>query len=272
MLKNLSTILIAALVAFCTPAYANTPISGKILQQNQHTAARAGAPMWHFARPHGYVSCYPTKATNAKGDGPNPGTSQDNGIWWNLSKGCPDPGTWNGVNTPGKFMPTYWTATWCGDSSTWRYTYFLYFSHDSGHTHDWEYVSTVWAKTDAARDLWTRRALIRSFHKGSRHENWGDIQNTVDNWEDHLTQGKRNADHPKVYVGAFRHAMFTTRRTVIDTLASSEDDEFRSNDWVYLPGPSSDFIWGGNIKKEWNYGTTAARPTTVHDWICKQAI
>ena len=44
----------------------------------------------------------------------------------------------------------------------------------------------------------------------------------------------RDRDHPKVFVGAFHHAMFLETYTALSTLGI-DDDEFRSNDWYFMP-------------------------------------
>lgn len=50
-----------------------------------------------------------------------------------------------------------------------------------------------------------------------------------------MDQDAKDRNHAKVYVGAFHHAMFTTRKTSNDNAGTLPGDEFRSNDWFLLP-------------------------------------
>jgi hypothetical protein len=49
-----------------------------------------------------------------------------------------------------------------------------------------------------------------------------------------LDDNKKNEDHPKVFVGAFKHAMFTTKKTSVNILGAP-GEEFRSDDWRLFP-------------------------------------
>lgn len=62
-------------------------------------------------------------------------------------------------------------------------------------------------------------------------------------WDDRFEQKGEDRDHPKVYVGSFKHAMFLTKYTGLGTLGA-DDLEFRSNDWFYLPNFANELIDG----------------------------
>jgi hypothetical protein len=49
-----------------------------------------------------------------------------------------------------------------------------------------------------------------------------------------IDDNKKDEDHPKVFVGAFKHAMFTTKKTTMNVLGA-DDNEFRSDDWRLCP-------------------------------------
>ena len=52
---------------------------------------------------------------------------------------------------------------------------------------------------------------------------------------DKFDHGAKDRNHAKVYVGVYHHTMFTTRKTSNDNAGTTPGDEFRSNDWYFLP-------------------------------------
>ncbi|CAF9928297.1 MAG: hypothetical protein HETSPECPRED_006797 [Heterodermia speciosa] len=223
---------------------------------------RAAAPMWHFGRPGGSKSCYPSVAVKPGGKKPN-GNISDLGRLGSLKEGCAEQGDWHGPNTPGAYMPTYYSINFCKGDSSWRITYYLYFSHDSGHRYDWEWASVVWKKDQDGEDNWYRSAIKTSFHKTSKMTDWGAIQNTINGWDDRFDQNGKDRDHAKVYVGSFRHAMFLDRYTGLATLGADEL-EFRSNDWFFLPNFDNELIDGLTLP-DFKYGDAASTPRHMHD-------
>jgi len=70
-----------------------------------------------------------------------------------------------------------------------------------------------------------------------KQRGWGEIQ-TADDSDDKDDSGSTGQykHHPKVYVGFFKHPNFFEKKTNINTQDDlAPDDEFRSNDWVYMP-------------------------------------
>ncbi|KAI5804765.1 hypothetical protein DFH27DRAFT_590732 [Peziza echinospora] len=265
-MKSFSLILIAALTSIVS---ANSLIDTSAFESNNgQPAALAAAPVLHFGRPHGYKPCYPSPAVSADGSQTN-GTPADGGIWGKLNPGCGDPGDWRGQNTAGNPFPVYYTVEKCG-SGEYRVAYSVYFSHDSGHMSDWENVVVVWR--DRGGGKWGRERVMLGQHGKWETLKWADIQNTVDGQSDINTQGARDRDHPKVYIGAFRHAIFHTRKTTFDTMATADKDEFRSNDWMFLP--TQQWLQLGNVvKPEWTWGKADTNPATLRNggfrYMCK---
>lgn len=74
-----------------------------------------------------------------------------------------------------------------------------------------------------------------SQHKEKKQRGWGEIQ-TADNSDDRDDSGVAGQykNHPKVYAGFFKHANFFEKKTNIN-VQGVDEDEFRSNDWVYMP-------------------------------------
>ena len=132
----------------------------------------------------------------------------------------------------------------------------------------------MWKKDPGDGDKWYRDTLIMSFHDTTHKKAWAEIQNTVNGYvlplslnktshfltgpcllnslhslEDQMDQGKSDRNHAKIYVGAFKHAMFDDRYTGDDAL-TAQTMEFRSNDWYYLPLWNEDLSDGSKLPGE----------------------
>ncbi|KAI9705030.1 MAG: hypothetical protein M1836_006812 [Candelina mexicana] len=257
LLCSLATLAVSILPL----AFANDRIPGSMFRNDPHRVAMAAVPMWHFGRPRGMKPCTPQDAVQSDGSQTN---GNDPEPQENIGRGCYDIGDWHGANSQGNPFPTYYTVKKCGDS--WRVTYSLYFRHDSGHKSDWEWVSVVWWQ-DGNTDQWYRGYLLQSYHSGSKAEKWQDIQNTINGDWNKFDQNQKDRNHAKVYVGAYHHAMFTTRKTSNDNAGSTPGDEFRSNDWYFLPWDST-VQDTSRINPNWNWGQAKSSPSNMFDRIC----
>lgn len=142
-------------------------------------------------------------------------------------------------------------------------------SQDSGHKSDWEWVSVVWWQ-DGNSDQWYRGYLLQSYHKGQKAERWQDIQNTINGDHDKFDQNAKDRNHPKVYVGAYHHAMFTTRYTGNDNAGATPGEEFRSNDWFFLPWDTT-VQDDSRLNPNWNWGAAYSSPAHIKgDPICSK--
>lgn len=116
-------------------------------------------------------------------------------------------------------------------------------------------MTVVW-KGDSNNN-WERTHLMFGQHGGYDVKEWKDIQNTFNGYvartpstsislsnsipskSDQSSNGAQNRDYAKVFVGAFYHAIFNTRKTSIDTADPADKQaEFRSNDWFIWPWDS----------------------------------
>ncbi|KAF1999782.1 hypothetical protein P154DRAFT_554604 [Amniculicola lignicola CBS 123094] len=269
-MKSTYASVVAVLATLSGVAVANSAIDGALFHDDDgygpgHAAAMSSTPMWHFGRPLGQNPCYPEAAeTNGR---QTDGNSPDSGI--NPSRGCADPGPWTGQNSQGNPFPVYYTIKQCSANDM-RIGYSIYFKHDSGHKSDWENVIVKWSKPDESVNNWTRVEALLGFHGKWKSYGWNDIQNTVDGWADLMTQDKKGANHPKVYVGAWGHAVFHDRYTPLSTWnALAPRKEFRSNDWYWFPDDGS-VQPGTLIKDEWEWGQADTNPATLRTWrdIC----
>lgn len=132
----------------------------------------------------------------------------------------------------------------------------------------------IWKREKNSDDQWYRSGALLSFHRDYHYYSWADLQ-TVSNTnktsleDNHLNL---NLNHPKIYVGAFKHAQFREKYTRFDTLATAQWDEFRSNDWYYLPGSShGDLVDGMTIPTNFTFGVcTGPRHRAKH--ICERPV
>ncbi|KAL9949944.1 hypothetical protein ACHAP6_000693 [Verticillium nonalfalfae] len=259
------TLLAGVLATIAGLTSANDAIPGSAFENSGHEAAIAGAPMYHFGRSWDRKPCYPEagQTDGVKTDGVDSDLcfSSQNG-------GCADPGPWNGVNSPGNPFPVYYTVRQCNDNE-WRVAYSIYYKKDSGHKNDWENSIVIWNGDGAGG--WKRSSTLLGWHGGWDYIAWGDIQNTVNNDGDLFDQGAKDRNHAKVYQGFYYHATFSTRKTSLNTCANTRD-EFRSNDWYFLP----DGTWlhnGDLIQDGWDYGSADTNPSSLRNearWICNR--
>ncbi|CCX06149.1 hypothetical protein FPQ18DRAFT_313583 [Pyronema domesticum] len=241
-------------------------IPGSLFSSDPASAAKQSAPFWFFGRSLSREPCYPESAVTSSG-GPNPGTA----VSTSPGAGCPSPGPWTGTYSPGNSFPTYYMVRYCSGDDSWRISYNLYFSHDGmtpiGHRHDWEWVAAIWKKCDGSSDTWCRNRLVRSFHTTTQNNDWGAIQNTINDKGEIRNLGDKNKRHPLIYVGAFKHAMFDTRKTTYNVIGLDEM-EFRSNDWWYFA--QDNLVPGTVIDRSWNFGDATSSPPVVWDSICSR--
>ncbi|KAI9665184.1 MAG: hypothetical protein M1831_002194 [Alyxoria varia] len=236
-------------------------------------AAAAAAPVWLFAREeiNGHDPCYPEQATNAKGDGPNPGTGRIVGP--NPGEDCRDPPDAHGLFTLGDSFPNYITTEQCNPGE-WRITYSLYYVHDGagsqGHKHDWESATVVFKEDAPGSNMFRRDALILSAHDGKAGKPYGEVE-SVAMPDDVSKTDERDLAHPKVYVSFFKHANYFNKDTRNQVYTATDPGaEYRSDDWFYMgarekgdfvPGKTLDafYIEGGNFIDTSN--------TKVESWI-----
>ncbi|KAI5789698.1 hypothetical protein DFH27DRAFT_614318 [Peziza echinospora] len=256
---------------------ANTPlddtfVQNDLLYNNGREIAWASRPMWHFGESRDNKPCYPSAALTPDGlqHGVNPT------LYPNAAEGCPDPGPRGGGANP---FPTYFTVTSC-DPNELRVAYHLYFVKDGwsdaviakGHMHDWERIIVTWKRNPATK-FWTRTNLLKSAHSGYMEDSWGGIQNTFD---EALTseQNGKDKDHPKIYVGWGKHAMFSQRNTAFnDRISQGCGREFRSDDWWYMPKrvdmvPAGNGTVEGDRMKSKNWGSANSGPWVVELKVC----
>lgn len=238
--------------------------------------ARAAQPMWFFGQSQNQPPCYPAWAVwrGQQSPGGEPCNFPDVGC------NCRHPGI--NIGNPGPEFPIYYTYNKCNSNEI-RVAYNIFFEKDgyaflglAGHRYDWERVIVVWAK--GADGKWRPARLFMSQHSGYDKKDWRDIQNTFSSKDAGKPRGgdngRQNLDHPKVYVGWAKHAIFHDRNTGWNDPASqSFDRAFRSQDWWYYHSERSYIRADGSteIGKQiaaLNWGEASSNPLNVHNGLC----
>ncbi|KAI9652056.1 MAG: hypothetical protein M1831_007248 [Alyxoria varia] len=76
-------------------------------------------------------------------------------------------------------------------------------------------------------------------------------------------------EHPKVYVGFFKHAMFFDKKTSL-TVGGAPQDEYRSDDWYYMGKlGKGDFVPDQTLEAyKGDYGAATSDPATIETSTC----
>jgi len=95
---------------------------------------------------------------------------------------------------------------------------------------------------------------------------WGDLI-TINNDDSDRTELRKGLyrRHPRVYSGFFQHSNFAEAQTNINVQVGT-DDEFRSNDWVFMPGANDMRPWS-DINAGWSYGAASTTPVVMADRV-----
>lgn len=221
---------------------------------NSHALAMSAMPVYLFARAdENSRTCYPEFAVllGTTPPKPNPGTDVPAGT--NPGKNCDSPGPYHDEFSPGNPFPVYVGASYCPEKNQYRLAYVLYYPHSGtsslGRKPDWDSrVTTIWKKDPQGSDWWGRHSAIYQKDEWNDFYTWNQLQTVEPNDLRDDSQG-RSLSHPKVYVGLFSHSSFRERRVSDKSWWDNEGQEsaanyeYRSNDWIYMPGLSDIHEW-----------------------------
>ncbi|KAF4995611.1 hypothetical protein FGRMN_5002 [Fusarium graminum] len=238
--------------------------------------AMAAQPMWFFGQSQNQPPCYPTWAIQRGKQ--TPGSEPCN--FPNVGCNCRNPNI--RIGNPGPDFPIYYTYNKCNNDEI-RVAYHVFFEKDGfaffgkgGHKYDWERVIVVWAR--GKDNYWRQSQLFMSRHRGYDKKKWGDIQNTFSSRDANKSRGgkngQKNLDHPKVYVGWAKHAIFHDRNTGWnDPLSQLLDNEFRSQDWWHYHSQRSYIRADGSTKVgvqigHLDWGEASSTPISTHERLC----
>ncbi|UNI23273.1 hypothetical protein JDV02_009104 [Purpureocillium takamizusanense] len=269
------------LVAFAAVAVAVTPIPDdamtQLLNQGGVSLAIKAQPMFFFGQAMNRPPCIPTWATTQAG-GQTPSSPLCD--YPNVGCECVNPD--KGIGNPTQRFPIYYSYARCSDTVV-RVAYNLFYTKDgakpkgiNGHPYDWERVLVELRRADDTQ--WRPYQLHLSQHSGYGRVLWPDIQNTFS--DDDAGQprggdnGRKNLDHPKVYVAWSKHANYQDRNTGWnDPLSQLTNNAFRSQDWWYFP-TRDDYIRAdrstdvGRLIASFDWGDASSNPPSVHDGLC----
>ncbi|KAJ3494984.1 hypothetical protein NLG97_g3716 [Lecanicillium saksenae] len=237
-----------AFAALAAGVFANDTYDVSYFLNNPAGAASSGSPQWNF--PTG--TCLPSSASvNGQQNG---GNAQDNCNIHKLNNHCPGQPDWKGANTPLWSFPTYWDLRRCSQTE-FRIAYNVYFTKDTGHRHDIEWVIVVWGSNDGGKTFYRNRMI---FEQDGNHpsKQWGDIQNTFYNENDQLNLGQKYQNHARVFVSKWHHSMHDDRYTQFkNTCPPNSKSDFRTDDY---------YFWSANnlqpmdsIPENWNFSPAA---------------
>ena len=258
-------VTLALLAALPAPASANTPVPGAATLA---MLADAAAPHWNFARALDHDTCWPGAALTASGAQATPATL----------KGYPVTGQ-GGCANAGTGFPTYATAASCTGTEV-RVAYTLYFPKDGfagnvlgiadlGHQHDFEQVVVVWTQSGGT---WTRDRLLMSRHGNFISAAWASVRG----WDAARTATGLGLDHPDVFVGWAKHAMFNSAGGLVDLVSQYTDEEFRSSAYSAWPGAFGsstllDVEPGGALAAQFDaadWGSATSTPSVIATTLC----
>ncbi|UQC87806.1 uncharacterized protein CLUP02_13326 [Colletotrichum lupini] len=278
MLSLTSTLALCAAMIGATMAV--TSISDTqmttLLNEGGVGLAMAAQPMWFFGQAMNRPPCIPTHAVVNEQQTPGAELCE----WPDAGCNCRKPGV--GIGNPAPDFPVYYSYSKCNDNEV-RVAYNLFYEKDGftpsgvfGHKYDWERVIVVWTKDSASN--WQPSQLLLSQHSGYDRKNWGDIQNTFSTVDATLPRGgdngRKNLDHPKVYVAWSKHAIYRDRNTGWnDVLSQLTNNAFRSQDWWHYHVSSSYIRADGSteIGKQMagmDWGSATSHPASVHNGLC----
>ncbi|KAJ2982201.1 hypothetical protein NQ176_g1548 [Zarea fungicola] len=242
MIWKLSFLAILATVA------ANDSYDANYFISFPSDAAQSASPQWNL--PTG--TCLPGFARINGGQ--NGGNAPDNCNIGKLNNHCTPQPQWNGPNTQMSSFPTYWDLRRCSQTE-FRIAYNIYFTKDTGHRHDIEWIIMVFNSGDGGRTFSRSRVI---FEQDGSHpsKNWGDVQNTFYNENDQLNLGQKNLNHARIFVGKWHHSMHDDRYTQFkNTCPPNSRSDFRTDDFYFWSVQSLQHV--DTIPGDWNFSPAA---------------
>ncbi|KAJ2980756.1 hypothetical protein NQ176_g2442 [Zarea fungicola] len=236
------------LAALSSSVVANNNLDVSVFLNSPDVIASGSSPQWNF--PSG--TCMPSPAiVNGKQDG---GNAPDNCNILKLNHNCPGEPKSSGANTPLWSFPTYWDLQRCSQTE-FRVSYNVYFTKDTGHRHDIEWIVVVWSSNDNGQTFYRNRVLFEQ--DGNKPSiQWGDLQNTFDSSDDQLSLGGKYKNHLRVFSGKFHHSMHHDRYTQFkSTCPPNSVSDYRTDDFYYWS--NDNLVSVNTIPADWSYKPAA---------------
>ncbi|GJN79681.1 hypothetical protein PLIIFM63780_003199 [Purpureocillium lilacinum] len=237
MLRTVTGLFAAAAVAVAVTPITDDAMT-QLLNEGGVSLAMKAQPMFFFGQAMNRPPCIPTWATSGNQQTPSSPLCD----YPDMGCNCVTPD--KGIGNPSQRFPIYYSYSRCSDTMV-RVAYNLFYTKDgakpkgiNGHPYDWERVLVELRKSDDTQ--WRPYQLHLSQHSGYDRILWPNIQNTFSDSDAGQPRGgdngKKNLDHPKVYVAWSKHANYQDRNTGWnDPLSQLTNNAFRSQDWWYFP-------------------------------------
>jgi hypothetical protein len=253
------TVGLGTLAAGTAVALANTSVASPDLA----AIVDASVPQWNFARAVSHDACWPAAAVDSAG-AQNPGATRKD---WPVTGqgGCP---------SRYSAFPTYYSVKQCSSTEI-RVVFNLYmpkdgfagglFSLEFGHTHDFEHVILVWTKDSSG--TWLRDHLLLGRHGKHVYQAW----DTAESWSADKQTAGLGLDHPRIFVGWAKHAMFNHQGGLTDLLSQFTDNEYRHADFPVWPTDlrqvTDDNAAAAQFDK-YDWGSATSTPAVMSRQLC----
>ncbi|KAG4410960.1 hypothetical protein IFR04_015907 [Cadophora malorum] len=251
----LAIFALAALGAFTSAVFANTPIDNSVFVNEPLTAVKSAAPLWHFDT----KTCFPTAAVQPDGSKTKNLTEDACMILGPLNQGCPAQAKQTQQAQLSTSFPTYYTIRKCDKDASWRVVYDVFFQKDTGHPYDWEWAAVKFVQN--ADGLYVRDGVWLEQDGNRPYVTWGNIPNTFDGDADKFQNSNKNRDHPKAYFGKWKHhvdVVFNDKfaNDCLGAIVNKKD--YHSDDYAYYA--ADNLITGLAVPTSYTYGNADSVP------------
>jgi hypothetical protein len=134
---------------------------------------------------------------------------------------------------------------------------------DLGHDHDFEYIALVWHKNGSD---WYRDRLLMSRHGKNIPQTW----DKAESWNAGLSSAGLGREHPRIFVGWAKHAMFNNQGGLKDVLSQFTDNEYRHADYRVYAEPTLQRVSDADELgfEHFDWGHASSNPTAVSRNLC----
>ncbi|EWC46747.1 hypothetical protein DRE_03992 [Drechslerella stenobrocha 248] len=260
---SLLLLLLLSLLTAPNPALADRGYPDDVATTDPLRLVRESAPLWLL--PTG--TCIPTAAvTNGI---QNNGTASDLcQLLGSLTTGCPAQAPYYGSYSKSTPFPTYYLLRYCPNVNQIRILYNAYYPKDTSHPHDWEWAVVTFKQNQTAGSdwRWHREKLILQNEGAVTVSDWRDVPEAYAEGDDPHNNSGANGDHPKLYVGKFRHSVHVDPFTFILSKYKCPyngspiygDWDYRQADYYF---PAQEWLVdGGSLRKDWTWGEADSPP------------
>ncbi len=223
---------------------------------NLQTFVTASRPQWNFARTNNHDACW---AADPLANGRQHAAGSVKA--WPVAGqgGCP---------AKGSNFPTFYSVKRCTDTEV-RVIFNIYFPKDGfvpgGHPHDFEHVIMVWNKSNGN---WSRSRLVLGRHGKHVNQAWS----SAESWNSARNSAGVGREHPRIFVGWGKHAMFNHQGGLTDILSQSTNNEFRSAKypfWANWLVETTDNNATAKLFDKYNWGSATSNPARMSRELCR---